>query len=370
MPSVIPGKKNKRILSIAEARDGTKWIGSLNGLIRISEGKEILINSFNSNLNTDYVQNVGIDKNGYVWLGTDDGISKVNPSTLRVTNYGVAEGLKPTGTFEIIGDKLLVGQHAGYSLFHPDSISPTSFDPVVHFSGFQVFKQHFSLEKHIDHTEQINLEYYENHITFEFTAPSFSKSKEIYFSYQLEGLDEHWIEAKNGRTANYTNLDGGNYAFQVKARNKDGDWTIPRTITLHIAEPFWETWWFYSFCIFTILGSGIAFYKARVRALQLKADQEAQELRLEAFQKRLIDLNATPPDLVLDFDELNSKLTSPLSEREFEVLEMSLDGKSNAQIAEELHISLSTVKFHLRNTYGKLGVNNRKEALRYVAKES
>ena len=67
---------------------------------------------------------------------------------------------------------------------------------------------------------------------------------------------------------------------------------------------------------------------------------------------------------------LNAILHSPLTEREVEALELSLAGKTNSEMAEELFISKSTVKFHLRNTYGKLGVNNRKEALVYVSQSS
>ncbi|MEQ9008276.1 MAG: helix-turn-helix transcriptional regulator, partial [Ekhidna sp.] len=88
----------------------------------------------------------------------------------------------------------------------------------------------------------------------------------------------------------------------------------------------------------------------------------------EAMQKRLLELNATPPDINLNIEDLNDKLKTPLSEREFEVLKLSLDAKTNTEIGEELFITTSTVKFHLRNTYGKLGVNNRKEALDYVIK--
>lgn len=101
-----------------------------------------------------------------------------------------------------------------------------------------------------------------------------------------------------------------------------------------------------------------------------KLELEAQELQVEALTKRLIDLNATPSDVEVNFKDLNKKLNTPLTEREFEALMLSLDGKSNSEIGEALFISTSTVKFHLRNTYGKLGVNNRKEALDYVVKTS
>ncbi|MHA1598546.1 MAG: response regulator transcription factor, partial [Alphaproteobacteria bacterium] len=38
-------------------------------------------------------------------------------------------------------------------------------------------------------------------------------------------------------------------------------------------------------------------------------------------------------------------------------------GHTNAQIAADLNISLNTVKFHLKNLYGKLSVRNRAQAV-------
>jgi len=51
----------------------------------------------------------------------------------------------------------------------------------------------------------------------------------------------------------------------------------------------------------------------------------------------------------------------PLTGREEEVLVTVAQGRTNAEIADELHISLSTVKFHLASLMNKIGVRNRVE---------
>lgn len=55
----------------------------------------------------------------------------------------------------------------------------------------------------------------------------------------------------------------------------------------------------------------------------------------------------------------------PLSERELEVLKLVADGLTNAQVADALHVSVNTVKFHLQNIYQRLDVSNRTEASRW-----
>lgn len=108
------------------------------------------------------------------------------------------------------------------------------------------------------------------------------------------------------------------------------------------------------------------------RNKKLKAEQKEQELQLEALQKRFLELHSSPADLAvkLEITELNEKLNTPLTEREFDALRLSLEGKTNTEISDFLFISVSTVKFHLRNTYSKMGVGNRKEAFRYMLKTS
>ena len=53
----------------------------------------------------------------------------------------------------------------------------------------------------------------------------------------------------------------------------------------------------------------------------------------------------------------------PLSEREIEVLELVAAGRSNAEIARELYLSVGTVKAHVHHIFGKLLVRNRSQAV-------
>ncbi|MEJ2487508.1 MAG: tetratricopeptide repeat protein [Anaerolineales bacterium] len=52
-----------------------------------------------------------------------------------------------------------------------------------------------------------------------------------------------------------------------------------------------------------------------------------------------------------------------LTDRQMEVLRLKADRRTNAEIAEKLVITLTTVKWHVRQIYNKLGANNRAEAV-------
>jgi len=52
-----------------------------------------------------------------------------------------------------------------------------------------------------------------------------------------------------------------------------------------------------------------------------------------------------------------------LTKQELVIKKLITDGKTNKEIANELHISLSTVKTHISNIYQKLNISNRKELL-------
>jgi LuxR family maltose regulon positive regulatory protein len=62
-----------------------------------------------------------------------------------------------------------------------------------------------------------------------------------------------------------------------------------------------------------------------------------------------------------------SNLLEPLSDRELEVLRLLAAGLSNSQIADRLVVAVGTIKTHVHNIYGKLGAQNRAQAVTRAA---
>jgi LuxR family transcriptional regulator, maltose regulon positive regulatory protein len=93
---------------------------------------------------------------------------------------------------------------------------------------------------------------------------------------------------------------------------------------------------------------------------ELKFEKEQENLL--AYIQRLIDSREAPASSNLQ-SWTRMKLQDPLSDREIKVLELLAKGHPNQKIAEIMVVSQSTVKFHLKNIYLKLGVHTRTQAI-------
>jgi DNA-binding NarL/FixJ family response regulator len=82
------------------------------------------------------------------------------------------------------------------------------------------------------------------------------------------------------------------------------------------------------------------------------------EIALYNFAQRHISMQPK-----LSFNLINKRISKPLSDREFEVLQSIYEGKTNQQMAESLFVSVNTVKTHIANLYLKLEVSSRTAAL-------
>jgi len=108
-------------------------------------------------------------------------------------------------------------------------------------------------------------------------------------------------------------------------------------------------------------------YKQQKRTAALKAQHQIEVYMKEIdvlranINTKIVDDNKS--DVIEIINNINSFLSTPLSEREIEVFEELSKGKTNKEIADALFVSVNTVKTHLLNIYEKLDVKNRTQAV-------
>jgi DNA-binding NarL/FixJ family response regulator len=95
-----------------------------------------------------------------------------------------------------------------------------------------------------------------------------------------------------------------------------------------------------------------------VKPFNEKTLQASLEMAISNFAQRS---NQHHPKL--DFEKINKHILTPLSEREFEVLQLIYEGKTNQQIADVIYVSVNTVKKHINNSYLKIDTMSRATAI-------
>ncbi|MGE4290229.1 MAG: two-component regulator propeller domain-containing protein [Salinivirgaceae bacterium] len=302
---------NNEINCMLEDRNGTLWLGTSNGLNKalIPEGKttnEVIYQGklrFRSFFDTDGLPNNVIcglleDKEGYLWISTMDGLSKLDPVTQTFTNYNANDGLQANefhtnGFYKNASGELFFGGVNGISAFNPVDIKQNPHLSKVTITVFKVFdtdvkpnqkiRNKVLLTEDISSTEQIVLSHKHKEFSFEFSGMHFSNTANVRYMYRLLGFNNEWRNTEaNEHSATYTNIFEGDYVFQVKATNNDGIWNDQiAQIKITVLPPFWRTPLFYSLYFLAILILLFFF-----RKYSLIAATEKTKLKIEALEKR------------------------------------------------------------------------------------
>ncbi len=138
---------------------------------------------------------------------------------------------------------------------------------------------------------QMELNYPEHNLRFDFTAPVFRGPSFVMFRYRLEGQDNEWSHPTKERYAVYTNLKPGHYTFKVIACNDEGLWSAnPAVFTIYIRPAFWQTWWFLVFMVIVLagffFGLGYLVMSRRKRSIQVKLESEKKIAELQLISIR------------------------------------------------------------------------------------
>ena len=282
------------------------WIGTVGGgLIGLKQFKatkgakpeQIVRYSESDGLADNSVFGILEDGRGNLWLSTENGLSRFNPKSRDFNTYNETDGL-PVQQFHWLschkGRNGLVffGGRNGLVAFYPDSIPDNSIVPPVVITDFKLFNKPVPigkdspLKKSITETNELQLSYRENHLTFEFAALNYVTTELNQYRYMMYGLDEDWIDAGSQRIANYTSLKHVKYTFKVMGSNNDGVWNEEgASIGIIIKPPPWLAWWAYMIYGLVLTGILLLYRRYLLTRAQLRTDLEIERVEKEKVEE-------------------------------------------------------------------------------------
>lgn len=295
---------NNFVRDIKEDFNGYIWIATADGLNKLDPltGAIAVIREIDG-LPSSNLSAIEVDNQGHLWISGLKGISKIELDSLGrqqiIVNYDVKDGLQGyeftvNASFKDNDGKLYFAGADGFNSFYPGNSNRTP--PLLAIQDFKVLNKsvgeledlHFS---DLTQLSVINLAHDQNDLSFEFASIHFSRPDKNRLVYKMDGVDESW-QIGDRRFASYTNLNPGDYTFNLRGSNGDGIWSEEtRSIYIHIAAPWYNNGWAYS--IYTILFFGLLFSirqfemgrqekNAKIKESQLRA--EAAELKAQAAE--------------------------------------------------------------------------------------
>jgi serine phosphatase RsbU (regulator of sigma subunit) len=233
-----------------------------------------------------------------LWLGTDLGINKIvlsNDLTIKqIRSYTDEDGLKSSaieqnasieknGFIYFGSGDGLVAYNAKEDLFNNQKPKLIITNIFLKHAKFDQTKVNFDSTSILNLPINPTFNYKQNDITFKFKALSTQTSN---YTFLLDGYEKDWSPIQSNTEAVFTNLSPGKYTFKIKAINKNNIESNIVDYSFEITPPFYMRWWFFVLSIITIIASVISFIKYRThklikekQVLETKVTERTAELK-------------------------------------------------------------------------------------------
>jgi len=310
----INGDKTPDIRVIYTDTKGRVWVGQSGLYLFNKAANNFALYTNKGGLSSEFIKGIIEDDNGNLWISTSNGLVKFNPDTRELKKYNVADGLQglefEAGAYmKTRSGEMYFGGINGFNRFYPTDIRLNHFVAPVYITGLQIFNKDIlpgqnksPLKNDISFTHDIDLNYKQSTLSFDFAILNYTASENNQYAYKLANFDQDW-QYTTDRRANYTNLNPGDYTFYVKASNNDGIWNNKTAyINIHISPPYWSTWWFRALLALSVCSIAYTLlrFKKRLDLQKIEEDkrEEMHNMQLQFFTNISHEFR-TPLSLIL-----------------------------------------------------------------------
>jgi signal transduction histidine kinase/ligand-binding sensor domain-containing protein len=294
-PSSLAGDS---VCAIYQDSKGVLWIATCSaGLDRMDDKSGIFTHyTQKDGLPSNVILGIVEDKNGLLWLSTNNGVSCFNPADGSFINYDISDGLQ-SDEFDKFAyartrnGMVVLGGIDGLNIFRPENISVNRYIPPIVLTGFSQSGESISPLPSKNNRIKYEISWPKNYFEFEYAALSYSNPKGNQYSFKLEPFDKEWIEMGNRRFGRYTNLPGGDYSLKIRGSNNDGVWNEEGiSIPIKVIPPLWSNVWVQLAAILLVIGLVFSGYRWRLRSIQsYNRELERQVLERTVEIERLFE---------------------------------------------------------------------------------
>lgn len=276
---------------IDQQDDHRLWIGGQGGVYRLTHDGDHIddVTFYNAaTVGNAILYSLMVDHKGRVWAGSDRGLNVFDGSrwiTITEADGLATNDLDQDSLLEDTDRSLWIGTSRGLShLLQPEALlANISLQPVI---------TAMELGQNPYHGEPIAFSHAPMRVMF--GTLDYRDAPRIRFRYQLEGVDESWVETTEG-SVRYPSIPPGTHRFMLVAFDPDRhQQSAVVTATITMAYPWWERWPVLCLAAACVLLAGYMAWRVRVGLLikqrqKLQTIVERQTREIRAAHQALIE---------------------------------------------------------------------------------
>lgn len=238
---------------------GWVWVGTLNGLFVINpKDKSSRFFGRAEGMPNEMINGLIEDRYGNVWVSTPSGLcqfQRLQDGEMKLMVFDSQNKLGKSNfgcmtVGHLAGGNLFFGTQDGYYIVNPADVKEMKYTGHPIFTSLRVNNQELVPGKEVDGrtiltsalsaTEKLVLKHHENFITILFSGLNFDMPSHTYYKYRLKGMSDRWIEMnpQDGvGRANFTDLAPGSYVLEVYSAGFDKVWSEQPATLLIEVQP-------------------------------------------------------------------------------------------------------------------------------------
>ncbi|TQV81399.1 hybrid sensor histidine kinase/response regulator transcription factor, partial [Aliikangiella coralliicola] len=256
----------------------------------------------------------------HFWLlGENSNINSWNRKSNLIRTFNSDDGLPDIGVYgrakgALLENGAFFGSKKGLVLIDSQFDIKTQTPAKTTISSVKVNYEEFDFDSLEE--EKNTLEHNQNIVEFEFFSQSTALPKSTKYRYRLLGLYDEWRELNIGdRKVQFTNLDPGEYSFEVSSTNNAGHWGEVSKFDINISPPWWKTDIAYILYILSVFFSIYFIIVFRTRSLTKRAESLEKSVQLRtaelAQEKNKVELLLTKKND--EFANVSHEFRTPLT---------------------------------------------------------